>query len=401
MEIAEAVCASTAMPLVFKARPHAMPHDLADSPATKTRFADGAMVMNPPIRELIDPDTPPAENLILHFEDPVFTRARLGPAGARPPSLADRAFTAVPLGRYARSNRKFLAQELAHGAQASQTVEVKLKGVAGQADFTGRKGCLAVWMTQREKDELQDHLHDRIVAHLEQRSGNQEFPSLHHLLFSLDDEALRPLRREDTPAVREALVRIDGLRGALGRFVDTMHAWSDLKGRDAMTREVIEWMAAAQTQLGGDGSCRDAFAQVLACDSRPPVQRMFDLLRGGPAPASGQSLHAACLRQDEARATHRIAHRVRAEFIYPSMNTPLQVSHNEAALRRADAALSRAGTRAEINTALRQLESDYEVMGQSSLKGMSPVVAKLRTYYLAEPRADGASAAHTPGIHDA
>ena len=384
MEIAEAVCASAALPVVFKARSHPMPHDLADSPATRTRFTDGGLTLNTPIRELIDPDTPPAENLILYFEKPMITQARLDPEGAKRPSTAERVVKMLPITRHYLSTRKFLAQELVHGAQAHQAIEVKLKGVAGQADYSGSKGRLAIWMTQSEKDELQGHLRAGILEHLSQRSGDKTFPSLHHLLFSLDDESLRPLRDPGTPAIREALERVDGLRDSLGRFVDTMKAWGDPKSRDAMTQEVIEWMAAAEAGLGGDEHCREAFAQALASDSTPPVQRMFDLLRDGPAPASGQSLHAACLRRDEERAARRIAQRIRSQFIYPSMDKPLQVSGNEAALRRADRALARAGTRAEINTALRRLEADYQVMGSKALKDLSPVMSKLRTYYLAE-----------------
>lgn len=393
MKVSEAVCASAALPVVFKARSHPMPHDLADSPNTRTRFIDGGLTLNTPVRELIDPDTPPAENLILYFEKPVITRARLGPAGAKTPSLTQRGIKTLPIVQYYLSRRKFLAQELVHGPLAPQAIEVKLNGVAGQADYSGSKGRLAIWMTQAEKDELQDHLHRGILDHLEQRSGDRAFPSLHHLLFSLDDEAVRPLRDQcaagDAPAIREALERIDGLRNSLGRFVDTMKGWSDPKSRGAMAQEVIDWMATADAALGGGERCRDAFAQALASDSTPPVQRMFDLLRDGPAPASAQSLQAACLRQDEARATRRIAQRIRSEFIYPSMDKPLQVSRNEAALRRADAALSQAGTRAEINTALQQLESDYKVLGLKALKDLSPVVSKLRTYYLPPSRGAG------------
>jgi len=51
------------------------------------------------------------------------------PAGTKPPSWADRAFTAVPLGRYARSNRKFLARELAHGAQANEALSLQAEDV--------------------------------------------------------------------------------------------------------------------------------------------------------------------------------------------------------------------------------------------------------------------------------
>ena len=400
MEVSEAVCASAALPVVFKARSHPMPHDLADSPNTRTRFIDGGLALNTPVRELIDLDTPPAENLILYFEKPVITRARLGPAGAKAPSWAQRAIKALPIVQYVLSKRKFLAQELVHGPLAHQAIEVKLKGVAGQADYSGSKGRLAIWMTQAEKDELQDHLRSGILDHLEQRSGDRTFPSLHHLLFSLDDEAVRPLRDQraagDSPAIREALERIDGLRNSLGRFVDTVKGWSDPKrsdpkSRGAMAQEVVQWMATADAALGGDERCRDAFAQALASDSTPPVQRMFDLLRGGPAPASAQSLQAACLREDEARATRRITQRIRSEFIYPSMDKPLQVSRNKAALRRADAALSQAGTRAEINAALRQLESDYndKVLGLKALRKLSPVVPKLRTYYLPSSRGGG------------
>jgi exoenzyme U len=383
MEIADAVFASAALPVIFKAEPQPLPHDLAGAPAATTRFIDGGLTLNTPIRELIDPDTPPAENLILYFEEPVITRARLGPAGAKPPSLAGRVIKTLPLARHSISRRKFLARELVHGPQADQAVEVKLKGVAGQADYSGSKGRLAIWMTQAEKDELQEHLYGRIVTHLEQRNGHKNFPSLYHLLFSLDDEALRLLRARGTPALREPLERIDGLRASLGRFMDTMNAWSDPQSRDAMIQEVIGWLATAEVRLGGSGPCREAFAQALASDRTPPVQRMFDLLRGGPAPANGQSLHAACLRQDEERATRRITQRIRSEFIYPSMDKPLQVSRNAAALRRADEALSLARTRAETNAALLQLESDYRVMGLKGLKALSPVVSKLRTYYLA------------------
>lgn len=404
MELSAAVCASAALPVVFKARQHPMPHDLADSKKTRTRFTDGGLTLNTPIRELIDPDTPPAENLILSFEDPRTTRARQGAADTKPPSFAGdlsaRVAKTIPVVQHFISRRKFLAHELVHGPLAHQTLEIKLKGVAGHTDYSGSKGRLAIWMTQAEKDELQDHLNDGVRAHLEQRSGHKTFPSLHHLMFSLTSDELRPLRDRcttgDTPAIEEALRRVDDLRDSLGHFLDTMKDWHDDKQHKAMADEVTQWMAQVDMALGPDEPCRDAFAQALAGDPAPPVQRLFDILRHRAAPADEQGLHAACLRKDEERATHRIAQRIRSEFIYPAVDKPLQVSRNDAALRRADKDLSLARTRAEINAALRKLESAYEVMGSKALKDLSPVVSKLRTYYLTDPPAGQARAPGAP-----
>lgn len=389
MEISAAVCASVALPVVIKPRQHPMPHDLADAPTTRTRLMDGGISLHTPVCELIDPDTPPAENLILYFEKAVTTEERLGLAGTRRPSLAERAVKMFPSARYFVSKRKFLGHELIHGPQAHQAVEVKLKDLPGQADLSGSKWRMNIWMDQAAKDALQTHLHGRVLAHLAQRNGNKTFASLHHLLFSLDEEELRPLRAGGTPAIQAALGQVDGLRDSLGRFVATMKEWSDHRSRASLVQEVTRWLAEVDAALGDGEHCRDAVAQALAGDPAAPVQRMFDLLRGAAAPAGARSLHAVCLRKDEERAARRIAQRIRSEFIYPSLDKPLQVRRNDTALRQADEALSRAGSRAEINAVLGKLEADYAVLGSKALGSLSPVVSKLRTYYLGEAPATG------------
>ncbi len=387
MALSEAVCASAALPLVFSARRHPMAHDLADSPATRTRLVDGGVTLNTPIRELIDPDTPPVQNLILSFEDPRITRARQADAQAGSGSLrgglAARAIKSVPMARHYVSRREFLAHELVHGPLADQTLEVQLKGVAGQADYSGSKGRLAIWMTQAEKDELQQHLCNKVLDHLAQRRPQQTFASLHHLLFALDGAEMKEVRDAlPSPAMEAAAQRVDRLRESLASFVATMGDWDDSLVRAGKLQQVTGWMAAVDRDLGEDRQCRDAFAQALAADAAPQVQRLLDLLRDGPPPADAASLQAVCLHHDELRATRRIALRIRSEFIYPSLHRPLQEGRNEQALRRADQELSQAGSRAEINAALQRLEASYEVLGFKALQGLSPVVPKLKTYYL-------------------
>jgi len=393
MEISAAVCASAALPVIFKPRQHPLPHDLADSPHTRTRLMDGGFTLNSPIPELIDPDTPPAENLILYFERAAITEERLGRAEAQRSPWVERAAKMFPTARYFIGKSKFLAHEIVQGPQAHQAVEVKLRDLPGQGNLFRAKWRLKSALSQAAIDALQSHLHQRVLSHLAQRNGNKTFASLHHLLFSLDEAELRPLRdrcaAEGTPAIREALRRVDGVRDSLGRFVATMKGWGDHRSRESLTSEVTDWMAGIDATLGDDGHCRDAVAQALAADHSPQVRRMFDLLRGTAVPAGARSLHAACLRMDEERAARRIAQRIRSEFIYPSIHRFLQVRRNASALRRADEALSRARTRTEINAALGKLEADYEVLGSKALGLLSPVVSKLRTYYLAEAPAGG------------
>ena len=441
MALSEAVCASAALPMVFSARKHPMAHDLADSPATRTRLVDGGLTLNTPIRELIDPDTPPVQNLILSFEDPRVTRVRQADAQAGPESLvgelaaralmsaprttpcvvrpprgmsnlgaarrflmsaprttpcvvrpprgmsnlgaARRFLMSVPMARHYVSRREFLAHELVHGPLADQTLEVQLKGVAGQADYSGSKGRLAIWMTQAEKDELQQHLCDKVLDHLAQRRPQQTFASLHHLLFALDGAEMREVRDAlPSTAMEAAGQRVDRLQASLADFVSTMGGWDDRLVRAVKLQQITGWMATLDRDLADDPPCRDAFAQALAADSTPQVQRLFDLLRDGPPPADPASLHAACLRHDEQRAARRIAQRIRSEFIYPTLHRPLQESRNTQALHRADQDLTQAGSRAEVNAALQRLEASYQVLGTRALQGLSPAVSKLKTYYL-------------------
>jgi hypothetical protein len=162
-----------------------------------------------------------------------------------------------------------------------------------------------------------------------------------------------------------------------------MQAWPDEKPRAAMLSDVRAWMAQVDVALAGNEARRDAFAEALARSGDLTTRRMFDILRDGKLGAgTSDNLLSACLRKDEERACHRIAQRIRWNFIYPVRERSMNIGLNDAALDRAEQDLCRATTRSDINAALQRLEDDYKVAGFKSLKELSPVIPKLRTYYL-------------------
>jgi predicted acylesterase/phospholipase RssA len=192
MEISEAAVISAALPFIFKQRRAPMPHDLAGDAKTKTRFIDGGLTLNTPVHELIDPDAPPAESLVIGLEHWLLTQAREGTQAAPTPLLTKVLDTLViktnANNQQYRGSYKFVANELVNPPLADQTVEAQLKGVAGSADYDGSKGTLALAMTRQEKDALQDGLQARILEHLEGRTGDITYTSLDHLVFSLPDD---------------------------------------------------------------------------------------------------------------------------------------------------------------------------------------------------------------------
>jgi predicted acylesterase/phospholipase RssA len=328
MEVSDAVCISAALPPVFREREHPMPHDLKDAPATRTRFTDGGLMLNTPLRELIDPDAPPEENLVISLQHPLLAEAHEGKRNVKralPDQIIDKVSKTRPTLRQFRGSRRFLSEELVHGPMAPQVVEARLKGVVGKVDYSGAKGTLALAMTREEKEGLQDDLQAQVTAHLQQRSGDRRFDSLNHLLLSLKDDELELLRASCEPGhaqpILDALARIDGFLDSLHEFGGVMQRWSDARPRSDRLSAVETWMRAIDATLEGDEPCRDAFAEALVRSSDPQVCRMFDLLRDQAAPSKDDAgLQAIARRKDEARSCHRIAQRIRCNFRHPDLD---------------------------------------------------------------------------------
>jgi len=389
MEIAEAAVISSTLPVIFKKRKQAMPHDLANAPKTKTRFVDGGLMLNTPVHELIDPDAPSTESLIIGLEGPLMTQSRDGrDAVSRP--LLDKVIDALGVKTNAnnqqfRGSYKFVADELLREPIAAQTVEAKLKGVAGKVDYSGSKGVFALAMTKEEKDALQGNLHTNVLQHLAGRNGNRTFRSLDHLAFALKGSELQLLQTNSggTPSIQSTLQQVQALKDSLRDFQATMKQWPDNKSRESMVNDIRAWMVLIDSTIGANETRRDAFAEALAGNGANAVRRMFDLLRDAePAAPGSTDLHATCLRKDEERTCHRISQRIRWSFLYPVRERMLQIGLNDKAIDQANEDLSKAKTRAGINLALKRLEDNYTIACFTSLKELSPVIPKLRTYYL-------------------
>ncbi len=400
MEIAEAAVISSTLPVIFKKRKQAMSHDLADDAQTKTRFIDGGLMLNTPIHELIDPDAPPAESLIIGLEHPLMTQARDGKDAVRRP-LLNKVLDVLGVKTNAnnqqfRGSYKFVADELLREPIAMQTVEAKLKGVAGKVDYSGSKGTLALAMSKEEKDGLQADLCANVTQHLAGRSGDRTFPSIDHLAFALKEDELQVLQAHSggMPSIQSMLHQVQALKDSLREFQATIHQWPDDKTRESMVNDIRTWMGQIDSTVGANELRRDAFAETLACNGDPTVRRMFDLLRdAAPAAPDATDLHATCLHKDEARACHRISQRIRWSFLYPVRERMLHIGLNAKVLDQANEDLSKAQTRTDINSALRRLEENYKVAGFGSLKELSPVIPKLRTYYLPERQISTATSA--------
>lgn len=390
MEIAEAAVISSTLPIIFKKRQQAMPHDLVDDTETKTRFIDGGLMLNTPVHELIDPDTPQTESLVIGLEHPLMTQARDGKDAASRP-LVDKIIDVLGVkakvnNQKYRGSYRFVTDELLRGPLARHTVEASLKLKVPDVDYSGSKGTLALAMTKEQKTALQQNLRVKVLDHLANRSGDQTFASLDHLLFSLKEDELAFLKSHvaTATAVEAALQQVNLLKTSLRDFQDTMRRWPDDKTREAMVADIREWIAGVGANL--NETLRDAFAESLVTNADPAVRRMFDLLREdrSVAPVQATDLHGICLSKDEERACRRIAQQIRWNFIYPVRERMLQISSNDRALDQANQELLQARTRQDINSALRHLEDNYRVGGFASLKELSPVISKLRTYYLPE-----------------
>ncbi len=389
MEISEAAVISSSLPVIFKKRKQAMPHDLAGDLMTETHFLDGGLTLNTPLYELIDPDAPPTESLIIGLEHPLMTQARDG-KNAAPLPLLEKVVDVLVVktnanNQKSRSSYKFVANELLRDPLAQQTVEARLKDVVGNVDYSGSKGTLALAMTKEEKDGLQADLQANVLKHLAERSGDRTFPSLDHLLFSLREEELQVLNAhaDNTASVQPTLQQVNALKVSLRDFQNTMRQWPDDKSHESMVNDIRTWMAQIDPILGKNELQRDAFAEMLASNGDPMVLRMFDLLRDStPAASEATDLHTICRSKEEARACHRIALQIRWNFLYPVRERMLQVGLNDDVLDQANQELSQAKTRQEINSALKRLEDNYKVAGLTSLNKLSPVIPKLRTYYL-------------------
>lgn len=390
MEISEAAVISSALPVIFKKREHPMPHDLANDTKTKTRFIDGGLMLNTPAYELIDPDAPPTESLVIGLEHPLMTQARDG-KNAAPRPLLDKVIDVLGVkanvnNQKFRGSYKFVADELLRDPLKQQTVEAKLKGVAGEVDYSGSKGTLALAMTKEEKNALQADLRKNVLEHLAERSGNKTFASLDHLLFSLKEDELEFLDLHDdtAPAIQTTLQQVNTLKASLRDFLDTIRQWPDNKTRESMITDIRAWMAQVDATL--DESLRDAFAEALVTNVDPAMHRVFDLLREDTSTSSPHTtdLHEICRRKEEERTCRRIAQQIRWNFIYPVRERMLQVRFNDEVLENANQEISQAKTRGQINAALERLEENYRVAGFTSLNDLSPVIPKLRTYYLPE-----------------
>lgn len=390
MEISEAAVISSTLPVIFKKRQHPMPHDLANDTKTETRFIDGGLMLNTPAYELIDPDAPPTESLVIGLEHPLMTQARDG-KDAVPRPLVDTIIDVLAVktsvnNQKFRGSYKFVADELLRDPLRQHTVEAKLKGVAGTVDYSGSKGTLALAMTKEEKDALQADLRTNVLKHLAERSGDQTFASLDHLLFSLKEDELEllDLHADTAPAIQTALQRVNTLKASLCDFQDTMRQWPDDKTRESMVNDIRAWMAEVDATL--NETLRDAFAEALVTNVDPTVHRIFDLLREDTSTSSPHptDLHGICEYKEEERTCRRIAQQIRWNFIYPVRERMLQTGLNDEVLENANQEISQAKTRGQINAALERLEENYRVAGFTSLNELSPVIPKLRTYYLPE-----------------
>lgn len=380
VEISHAACLSGAIPVIFKEFEQAMPHDLADGTA-ETRYADGGLMLNTPVRELIDPNTPQTDSLVITLE------------GSREPGLFSRIIDKYFLkGKYG-GKQSYLINQLEDENIRKQIVEGRLKDVVGSRDYSGALGILAVQMTKDEKNGLQNALYEDVVKHLESRNSEKTYKNLDQLLYSMEDEkfnqlagATRGMNSKLVDALGRAAdsrLRRDAVVSSLKDFANAIKGWDDAKPKSEMIADISEWMKSADKKIRGDENLRDIIAESIVYSTETTVQRMLDILRGRSTEANETSgLLKLCRQKDEEKACKNIAGTIIRDFIYPVMSRLTQTGDNKELLVQAEKDLKKASTKQQINEVLKRIEANYEVLGTSALNGLSSAMSTLRTYML-------------------
>ncbi|MDA8457012.1 patatin-like phospholipase family protein [Acidovorax sp. GBBC 3334] len=365
MEVSHAARLSASLPGIVARGTQSLPHDTTDG-SLKIQFEDGGVLMNTAALELIDPDAPKEESLVLTLEHPVFSKALGESSGPGSTGLwakaVDKVRNSSESGRLNNASRQFAAERLAQEDLRPKTVMARLKDVPGvDNDYSGTKGTLALEMTPQERTMLQDAFFDRIDRHLQSRSADVSFRSLDHLLSALDGDRFAQIGGPEHtmvdggPGFREAFEATAWMRASLAQAARDLVGADDAAPADALRHQIHGWARSVEAEAEGHPDRLDAWASLLTASPQRAHQRIMDLMRGQPSAGDGPFLRL-CRDKDADQTARREGLRVAAQILYPAMGRTGITPAIRDLLGAAGRALAAASGRSDVQATALQLD---------------------------------------------
>ncbi|MCO8171571.1 patatin-like phospholipase family protein [Pseudomonas sp. 21LCFQ02] len=310
-----------------------------------THFQDGAVLLNTPVPQLVNPGQATdllsgSDMLILVFEQAPQSRIH------KPIDwLAD-----LLAGTPVSAQRQW--QNLQLKTFEAQTVTVPLRSERG--DFSGElNGTLNFTLSKEIRDHLQEGLEQAVRAHLAQRTMRREryeFASLQEALLSLDDGML-----DSVAAAIEHLPEREVLawRRAARQLLDALQASVEAAGPDSpVTRNSLDQLDS----LGRSTAHVQWLVMALNHHERPALNRLLNAL---DEQSVTSPVLAAALDEKRRREIRVIAGNIRKSLIFPALHLPFQSRANSDLLREVDQLLMQATQSAQVNQALDRIISEY------------------------------------------
>lgn len=359
MDIARAVHISGSLPYLFS---QPVEQGLAfQVKAEKTRFQDGGLLLNTPVRDLFERTFAPSalskpQQLIVDFEAqaPAASAVRGGFVSTLIDGMTGVAHTAAE----ERTRAKL-------SGYADQTVTLPLKNDKGDYRST-LDGTVNFTMTADVKNHLQERARQAVDAHLEKRGALREyhqFNSVDDVVLAMDDELfanVEPTLAKDgacsdvlrfRQGAKQALQALDSAitdANVAPTLKLTPQLGSALRNLDALARspEQIEWLG-----IKLNASDNPNYQQLLQSMAARPTH-------SGHVPTISRVMVSA-LSEMKKRDIAVIADNFTREVIYPSLFRQGQPDGNVALLRRAEHNLARATTASQVNQVLDDIIGNY------------------------------------------
>ncbi len=222
MPIAEAVCASAALPFIFSKIKFKQEYFTGNKQAiekniptqdryteslSNAKWADGGLLVNTPIPALMHGSGDPAENLVFVFESTALNQAakRELPDNL---SLIQRIAEFIIGARY-ETTEKLNFYQLYENIPHENIVTIPTTDIGNKKkDYSGLEGMTAFNMTQDEKNSMGKKAASATLEKINEREKKEHkktFDSLEKLIYSLNDEEFNELKKQVRNSINSSL----------------------------------------------------------------------------------------------------------------------------------------------------------------------------------------------------